>query len=392
MRLMLRRPKPLKWITGTINNALGHVPQRATVSVELGKEAREKKMLSSLSLELEKRGTKVSSIIAGVGKYLPDNIVTSASIEKRLDLQKNGIPENFIEAMTGVVERRHVLNGDSSSDLAARASLKAMEQAGVSADEIDVIIFASATHDMCEPATANMLQEKLEAWNAHVFDVKNACNSFVNAIDVMDSFIRTGRCRIGLIAAGEVLSACINWNVKTLEDMKLGLAGLTLGDGGGAMVIKAGDDDGRGIRASHFTSDGSGWPYATVLGGGTCHPRDPSKEYFLSDSLEIAKMTMKNLPGAIRTALQKAGWRSEELDLVVPHQVTIQLIDRISKMAALPRERVVVTVNKYGNTAAASIPIALAEAMEAGRVQRGDKVLLIGGAAGWSGGIIAAVL
>jgi 3-oxoacyl-[acyl-carrier-protein] synthase-3 len=339
---------------------------------------------------------KVSSVIAGVGKYVPDKVVTSRAIEERLALeQRFGLMKGIIENQTGVKERRHVSGEEVSSDMALRASQAALEQAGVRADELDLVIFASASHDVAEPATANILQDKLMARNAHVFDVKNACNSFLNALDIMDAFIQTGRCRIGLVAAGEVLSKCINWEIDTLEEFGLNFAALTLGDGGGAVVVMAGDEGEetkRGVLGSCFTSDGSMWELATIMGGGTRYPRDVSQMYFVSQSLNIAKAAIRNIPPVIGAALQQAGWRPEDVDLVAPHQVSRQIIKRISKISGIPYRKCMITLTKYGNTAASSIPIALAEAMESGRVHKGSKVLLVGGASGFSAGATALVL
>ena len=199
---------PIRKIFSIIARGLVRVPRKATVSLELGKESGDK-VVSSASLELEKRGPpvearpkKVSTVIAGVGKYVPEKIITSASIEERLELERKfSMPKGTIEQITGVRERRHITGEQYSSDMALKASQIALEQAGVSADELDVIIFASASHDLAEPATANILQDKLEAWNAHVLDAKNACNSFLNALGIMDAFIQTGRCRVGLVAS-----------------------------------------------------------------------------------------------------------------------------------------------------------------------------------------------
>lgn len=390
--------KPFKWVLSPLVRLGDSFPEKTTVSLELGKDARDK-VVSSVSLEWNKRHEgeglrRVSSVIAGVGKYVPEKIVSSDSIEERAALsEKNLAPKGALEEITGVRERRHISgNGVYSSDMAFLASQQALQNAGIDASELDVIIFSSASHDIAEPATANILQERLEAWNAHVVDVKNACNSAVNALDIMDAFIKTGRCRVGLVASGEVLSPFIVYDINTPEDLQVGLSGLTLGDGGGAIVLKASEDTERGIKASYFNSDGSMWKIATIMGGGSRFPHDSSQMYFVSHSIELARLAMGNIPHAIKEVLHQVGWQPEEVKVVVPHQVTEKLIERVSRLAGLPFENCMVTLTKYGNTAAASIPIALAEAVETGRVQKGDKVLLVGGAAGWSSAVMALVL
>lgn len=390
--------KPFRWIFSPLIKMVNRFPSQTSVSVELGKDV-PGKVISTVSVEWAKRPEealkKVSSVIVGVGKYVPDNIVTSDSIEERIALDKKNLaPRGAIVQITGVKERRHILPGEEaySSDMAFKASEQAIENAGISASEIDLIIFASASHDIAEPATANILQDRLEAWNAHALDVKNACNSAVNALDIMDAYIKTGRCRTGLVATGEVLSQIINYDINSPEDLQLGLAGLTLSDGGGAMVVKASEDSERGIKASYFASEGSNWRVATIMGGGSRFPHDSSRMYFVSNSIQLAKLALVSIPQAIKTVLQKTGWQIEDVTLVVPHQVTYQLIERISRISGIPLEKCMITVDRYGNTAAASIPIALAEAVQTGRAKQGDKVLLVGGAAGWSAAVMAVVL
>lgn len=192
-------------------------------------------------------GGGTASIVAGVGKYLPERVITSEYIEKAVGFQeKFGMPPGIIEQMTGVRERRYIEGDQVSSDMACEASKIALENAGVSPRELEVIIFASASHDIAEPATANILQAKLGAVNAHCMDAKNACNSFLNGVDIMDAFIKTGRCRVGLVAAGEVLSKFVRWEIETMDELTLGFSAFTLGDGGGAAVFRAGKTTGAG--------------------------------------------------------------------------------------------------------------------------------------------------
>ena len=159
---------------------------------------------------------QIRTVIAGMGHYLPERVVTSEEVEEKMKSRLNFMfPKGSIEKLCGVRERRHVDNGFHPSDLACKASEMALKQAGVKPEELDVIVFGACTKDIAEPATANILQEKLNAPNASVFDTQNACNSFINALDVVDSLIRTGKCRTALVASGEVLSPFINWDLKT---------------------------------------------------------------------------------------------------------------------------------------------------------------------------------
>jgi 3-oxoacyl-(acyl-carrier-protein) synthase III len=336
---------------------------------------------------------RIASVIAGVGKYIPEKVMTSEYIEKAVGFEeKFNMPIGTIEKITGVRERRYVNDAQISSDMAYEASKVALETAGVTPEELDVVIFASASHDIAEPATANILQAKLGAINAHCLDTKNACNSFLNGMDIMDAFMKTGRCRVGLVAAGEVLSKFVNWDIETVGELGLGFSAFTLGDGGGAVVLKAEDDEGRGIHKTIFRTDGRAWELATIKGGGTLCPFDTSQNYFVSRSADINRLAIRHIPPIIKSLIMSNGWELGDVDLVVPHQVTRSITERLMRIVGLPLEKAMITLDKYGNSAAASIPMALADAVEEGRVKTGSKVMLVGGASGFSVGVVMVVL
>lgn len=336
---------------------------------------------------------RIASVIAGVGMYVPEKVMTSEYIEKAVGFEeKFNMPLGSIEKITGVRERRYANGTQISSDMAYEASKIALERAGVKPEELDVVIFASASHDIAEPATANILQAKLGAINAHCLDVKNACNSFLNGVDIMDAFMKTGRCRVGLVAAGEVLSKFVNWDIETIDELELGFSAFTLGDGGGAFVFKAEEDEGRGIHKISFTSDGRAWDLATIKGGGTLCPFDLSQNYFVSHSADINRLAIRHIPPAVKSMIAQNGWELGDVELVVPHQVTRSITERLMRIAGVPIEKAMITIHKYGNTAAASVPMALADAVEEGRVGRDSKIMLVGGASGFSVGVILLVL
>jgi len=237
-----------------------------------------------------------------------------------------------------------------------------------------------------------MLQAKLGAINAHCLDVKNACNSFLNGVDIMDAFMKAGRCRVGLVAAGEVLSKFVNWDIETIDELELGFSAFTLGDGGGAFVFKAEEDEGRGIHKISFTSDGRAWDLATIKGGGTLCPFDLSQNYFVSHSADINRLAIRHIPPAVKSMIAQNGWELGDVELVVPHQVTRSITERLMRIGGVPIEKAMITIHKYGNTAAASVPMALADAVEEGRVGRDSKIMLVGGASGFSVGVILLVL
>ena len=332
----------------------------------------------------------VRTAIASVGSSLPDREITTTDINQRI-FEASGLQINngLVERLTGVRTRRYRAADEQSSDLAVKAALQAIERADIDVSKIDLIIFAACTQDITEPATANIVQEKLGVENAQVFDVKNACNSFLNGMDVADSHIRAGKSRCALVVSGETLSVGIDWNIKTFDDLKYRLAGLTLGDAGAAVVLEAvPEHEKRGILATRFRSYGQMWRLATVLGGGSMHHMDPRYGFFCSDSAKLRDAALEFIPAVVASACEEIGWEPGEIELACGHQVTKDLVHSLSKLCNIPIENSMLTVTDYGNTAATSIPVALARGYEEGRLKRGTKVLLIGGAAGFSVGVI----
>jgi 3-oxoacyl-(acyl-carrier-protein) synthase III len=334
---------------------------------------------------------KPSAVITGLGHFLPGRLISSREVEDRVKANGGKIPAGLIKRLAGVVTRYYAGEGVSSSDLAAQAGLRALANAQVEPSSVDLLIFASATHDMAEPATANPVQEKIGCWGAQLFDVKNACNSFINALEIAHSFIETGRASKVLVTAGEVLSAVINWEVEDAEDLRYKFAGFTLGDGGGACLLESGPAGPRGLIPGKYLSDGRYWRLSTVLSGGTMLRRDLSRWFFECHTEELQALALERLPPLINQVLEEVNWTPSEVKLVVPHQVSMPVIRKLCILFDYPLERCVVTVDRLGNLAAASIPVALSLAAEEGRLELGDKVLLIGAAAGFSAGVMPLV-
>ena len=327
--------------------------------------------------------------LAGIGRSLPERVVGSVEIEQLVGERSDDfrLPQGLVRLLSGVDERRYAREDETSSDLAAAAAAGALEMAGVEPADVDLVIFAGASHDVSEPATANLVQVKTRCRNAAVFDVKNACNSFLNAIDVATAVIETRRCHTVLVASGEVLSPTVRWNFGRGDDIKSQLAALTLGDAGGACLIS---DGGAGrIHPGCFMSDGAHWELSTIMGGGTLMRHDVSRMYFECDSSRLFEVSAKHIPAVVERALGQAGWTVDDVDLVVPHQASRSIIQLIAAEMGFPASRCEMTLDRFGNTAAASIPVALATAVAEGRVRTGDRILLVGGAAGFSAGVIA---
>jgi 3-oxoacyl-[acyl-carrier-protein] synthase-3 len=333
-------------------------------------------------------------VLTGVGCWLPDQVITSEDIERRVANSSTDftLPAGLIRLISGVEERRYATTTTTSSDLAAAAGLNALCHAGIPPDHIDTLIFASASHDIAEPATANIVQTKTGCHNASVFDLKNACNSFINALDVAVALIETNRSTTTLITSGEKLSPTVDWRVETNDDVARKLAAFTLGDGGGAGVVQArGRDDVGCVHPGRFLSNGEHWELSTVLAGGTLYPGDTSRRFFECDSAGLHDVTAHLLPDLILETIDRVGWSADDIDLIVPHQVSRSMVNHLTTEMGFTVDRCQVTLDRYGNTAAASIPIALATAEAQGRLRPGDHVLLVGGAAGFSAAVIPVV-
>ena len=315
-------------------------------------------------------------------------------VETRVNRESGGwtIPKDIIRLAVGVVERRYAPEGTSSSDLAARAAQGALEESGLDPQAIDLLIFASASHDVAEPATANLLQAALGCESAAVMDVKNACNSFLNGLEVAHAFIETGRASRVLVAAGERLSPTIKWSIHDHADLSVRLAALTLGDAGAAFVVEASPDGDRGLFPGVFESDGRHWELSTVLGGGSRYGGEPDRMFFECRSAKLQQLAVERVPRLVEQTLLKLDWSLDDVALVVPHQVSRSVIERVATLLGFPPDRCMVTLDRFGNTAAASIPLAFDVARDEGRVVAGDKVLLVGGAAGFSAAVIPIVL
>jgi 3-oxoacyl-(acyl-carrier-protein) synthase III len=327
------------------------------------------------------------SRIAGIGHHIPERVVSSQDLEEQLALAKRfEVPAGFVERMTGVAERRWASPGTTNSELAALAAEKALAAAGIDAGAVDCVIFAAVGQDLAEPATANILQDRIGARRAQALDVKNACNSWVNGIDVADSLIASGKAECVLVAAGEIASFFVDLDIPDYRTLLRRLSALTLGDAGAAAIIVPTTEE-RGILATVFHSAGEEWPLATVNGGGTRFGWGTAT--FESQSSKLLAVAERQLPPLILAASRKVGWKPAEVDLIVPHQVSTAFSRKMCQAMGVSFERCMVTLDRYGNCGAASVPLALSVAAESGRLSAGDKVALVAAAAGFSAGVVA---
>jgi 3-oxoacyl-[acyl-carrier-protein] synthase-3 len=330
-----------------------------------------------------------ASKIIGVGAYLPEREITNVNIDSMVDGKGFKKIGRVIESISGIESRHYAASGLYPSDLAVEASHRALKSAGVDPGDLDVIISCGVSRDIEEPATANIIQDKLGAKNSYVFDLANACNGFLSAVDVLDAFIASGRCEIGLVVAGEVMSQYVTWDPQSKKGLKLASMSYTFGDGGGAVVLqraKVGEKE--GIHARWFLSDGSFWKVAVIPLMDVNGTR-----VFTSNASEIEFLAYRYVPAGVKEVLKKLEWKLSDIDLVIPHQVGKHVVDLIlTKTLGVPKEKIAWSFPKHGNIGAASMPVALYQALEAGRVRRGDKALFVGGSGGFGAAVMGLVV
>lgn len=328
----------------------------------------------------------MNSKITAIAYHLPTHKVLSAEIEDKISDTFPDIPCWIIEEMTGVQTRYFADASVYPSDLATLAAQKALESFKIQKQDIDLLIFASASQDITEPATANIVQKNL--WIlCPVFDIKNACNSFMNALDIADSYIKSGKYKNILICSGETPSKAIRYDVTSKDEMKQYFAGYTLGDAGAAIILSASDEKG-GVLGSYFYSDGNSWDTATILGGGARFGNDISKNYFSWNPAKIRDTFLHLEYSELFDIMKQLWWEKQDIKKVFVHQVAMSNFEHMYMMLGLEKEKFHVILPETGNIASCCIVTSLARSFEAWELKAGDKIILIGFASGFSYGVI----
>ncbi len=316
----------------------------------------------------------IRSVILGCGGYLPERVVGNQELAERLDTS-----DDWISQRTGIRQRHIAADGQLTSDLAVIAAQRAIEHAGIGVDEIDLVVVATATPDNTFPATATRVQARLGMKRGAAFDVQAVCSGFIYGLSVADNFIKAGQAKTVLVIGAETFSRILDW-----EDRQ---TCVLFGDGAGAVVLRAEDTQSQGILSTHIHSDGTLYDLLYVDGGpsstGTAgHLRMEGKEVF--------RHAVHRLSEVVVEALAAHQLTPRDIDWLVPHQANLRIIEGVGRKLALPAERVVVTVDRHANTSAASIPLALAEAVHDGRIKRGEMILLeaLGGGLTWGAALI----
>ena len=327
------------------------------------------------------------SIVAGCGSYLPERVVTNGELAERVDTS-----DEWIVARTGIRQRHIAAEGEVTSDLAFLAAERALEHAGIPASDLDLLVLATTTPDQTFPATATKVQHRLGMINGAAFDVQAVCSGFVYGLAVADNFIKVGQAKTVVLIGAETFSRLLDWQDRGTC--------VLFGDGAGAIVLRAaenGEDEdefgetghnrGRGVLSTHIYSDGSTSDLLYVDGGPSS---TQTVGHVRMNGREVFRHAVTNLAEIVHESLEANGLAADDIDWLVPHQANKRILDSTAKKLGLPADKIVVTVERHANTSAASIPLALDEALKDGRIKTGDLVLLeaMGGGLTWGAGLV----
>jgi len=315
--------------------------------------------------------------VLGTGKYVPERVLTNQDLEKMVDTS-----DEWIRTRTGMRERRIARPDEAASDLSLPAAQQALKNAGIAASDLDLIIVATITPDMSFPSTACILQERLGAKKAAAYDLSAACTGFIYGLANAANFIALGTYKYALIVGAEVLSKITDYTDRNTC--------VLFGDGAGAVVIGA-VPEGRGFQSFELGADGAGGELLKLEGGGSRCPSSAASvekklHYLYMAGAEVFKFAVRIMGSAAEEALRKAGLGKEDIDLLIPHQANIRIIQSAVNRLNVPEDKCLVNLDRYGNVGAASIPLALAEAVETGRLKEGDRIVMVGFGAGLTWG------
>jgi 3-oxoacyl-[acyl-carrier-protein] synthase-3 len=318
------------------------------------------------------------SVGLAVGAYLPKTIVTNEELAKRIDTS-----DDWIRQRTGIGQRHVAAEGECTSDLAVKAAEQALHNAGLRGADIDALILATATPDHTFPATATKVQHRIGMTGGFALDIQAVCSGFVYALAVADNFIKAGQAKRALVIGAETFSRILDWNDRNTC--------VLFGDGAGALILEAAEGQGtaadRGLLCTHLFSDGAHYDKLYVDGGPSS---TQTTGHVHMDGKDVFRHAVVNLAAAVDAAIASTGITAADIDWLVPHQANRRIMDGMAQRLKLPPEKVVFTIDRHANTSAASVPLALAEAVSDGRIQRGQMVLLeaMGGGFTWGSALL----
>lgn len=315
--------------------------------------------------------------ITGWGMSVPEKVLTNDDIAKMVDTN-----DEWIRDRTGIRERRIAADDETTASLGTEAAVNALRMAKLPPNEVELIIVSTSSPEYIFPATASIVQDRLGAENAGAFDLSAACTGFIFALNMASQAIRSGSVKNAVVIGAETLSRFVDWTDRDTC--------ILFGDGAGAFVLQANEEPG-GVLSSVMRSDGSGGDLLSIPGGGSAHPTTSQTlldglHYIQMNGREVFRFATRVMARASKEALEKTDMELEDIELIIPHQANYRIIEAAARGLKLPMDKFAVNVDKYGNTSTASIPLATVEAVEEGRLQRGDKIILVGFGGGLSWG------
>jgi 3-oxoacyl-[acyl-carrier-protein] synthase-3 len=326
-------------------------------------------------------GRRIAAKITGVAGYVPPRVLSNAELEKMVETS-----DEWIRSRTGIRERHIVDPGVAASHLGTEAARKLLEQKGVSPEEVDLIVVATVTPDMLFPATACLIQSRLGAKKAWGFDLSAACSGFLYALTVGSQFVGAGTHRKAVVIGSDVMTSIIDFTDRATC--------VLFGDGAGAVLVEPAESEDEGILDFHHDIDGSGGCNLFMPAGGSLHPPshetvDKRMHYVHQDGPQVFKYAVRRMCEVSSMLLERNGFTSDDLTLVVPHQANLRIIRAMQERLGVPDSKIVINIDRYGNTTAGTIPLGLRDAIEQGRLHRGDLILLMAVGAGFTtGGIL----
>lgn len=322
-----------------------------------------------------------------VAAHLPQRVRTSDEIEEMIAARSPTlrVRPGVIALRSGIHQRRVAEAHEQCSDLAAFAARTALGSANVAPSEVDLLVFAAASQDLIEPATAHIVQQKLGT-SCAVFDIKNACNSFLNGMQAAAALIASGAARTALVVSGEIPSRAARYDIANQQELRRYFPGFTMGDAGAAVVLQRSEAQG-GLRYCGFESRSEHWPLATISSGGSMHPRGDEHAYLAGDGPALKHAFVTHGPAMLARLMHRACVSFDDVDRILVHQVGLSYHDEMLRATGMPRRKVECTVSMLGNMASASLPVAHAQAVASGSIGSGERIMWIGMASGMSVGI-----
>jgi len=335
-----------------------------------------------MNTEVREHSPNYHAVITGYGSFAPEKRLTNEELAKMIDTS-----DEWITDRTGIKTRHITTDAESTAYLATEAARRALAEANLDAGELDLIIVATITPEMVFPSTASFVQRSLQAKKAWVFDLAAACSGFVYGLSIVQQFLESGRIKNALVIGAETLSKITNWGDRT--------SCILFGDGAGAVAIERSEDGRKGIIYSTMSSDGDCWEALNCQAYGSRYPsdkklEDPKKIYMEIKGREVYQQAVRRIVEAVTDCLEHCRLSIDDIDMVISHQMNARIIESAAKRLRLPKEKVFLNIAEYGNTSAASVPIAFDECVRSGKIKRGDIIIFVAFGAGltWGANVI----